>query len=72
MKKRLKIVTRYAIFNMFVFFTKMEEDMQRSLLTIVLLAVFAVITIAYNTNAAEEIRVWGGKLDDFKDSRGRI
>ena len=46
--------------------------MQRSLLTIVLLAVFAVITIAYNTNAAEEIRVWGGKLDDFKDSKGRI
>ena len=46
--------------------------MRRSLFWGVLLAVFTTVTIAYNAQPAEEIRVWGGKLEDFKDSKGRI
>lgn len=46
--------------------------MRHSLFLVVLLAVFITVTIAYNVQSAEEIRVWGGKLEDFKDSKGRI
>ncbi len=46
--------------------------MQRNLFLIVLLAVFVAVTIVYDVQPAEEIRVWGGKVDDFKDSKGRI
>ena len=46
--------------------------MQGNLLLVVLLAVFVAVTIAYDAQPAEEIRVWGGKMDDFKDSKGRI
>ena len=46
--------------------------MQRSLLFVVLLAVFIAVTLVHNVRSAEEIRVWGGKLEDFKDSDGRI
>ncbi len=42
--------------------------MRRYVCLIVLLAVYAASTAV----AAEEIRVWGGKADDFKDSQGRI
>ena len=46
--------------------------MQRNLFFIVLLAAFVAVTIVYDVQSAEEIRVWGGKVDDFKDSKGRI
>ena len=46
--------------------------MRRNLFLVVLLAVFTVGTIPYTVQSAEEIRVWGGKLEDFKDSKGRI
>ena len=46
--------------------------MQQSLFFVVLLTVFTVLTIIPSSQAAEEIRVWGGKLEDFKDSDGRI
>ena len=47
--------------------------MRLSLFFTVLLIAFAasVITI-HDAYSAEEIRVWGGKADDFKDSDGRI
>ncbi|MCE2416397.1 hypothetical protein J4G07_20650 [Candidatus Poribacteria bacterium] len=46
--------------------------MRQSLLCVVLIAVYAAVTIVHDASAAEEIRVWGGKLEDFKDSDGRI
>ena len=46
--------------------------MQRNLFLIVLLAAFVAVTSVYDVQSAEEIRVWGGKVDDFKDSKGRI
>ena len=46
--------------------------MRRSLFLIVLIAVYAAVTIVHDASSAEEIRVWGGKLEDFKDSDGRI
>lgn len=46
--------------------------MLRSLFLIVLIAVFATVAVVYDAVPAEEIRVWGGKLDDFKDSKGRV
>lgn len=46
--------------------------MQRMLLTLILLATFVVAVIVHDAVPAEEIRVWGGKLEDFKDSDGRI
>ena len=46
--------------------------MRHSLFFVVLLAVCAAVTIVHDAGAAEEIRVWGGKMDDFKDSDGRI
>jgi hypothetical protein len=46
--------------------------MRRSLFLVVLLAVYVVVTVVHDASAAEEIRVWGGKVDDFKDSDGRI
>ena len=46
--------------------------MQRMLLTLILLATFVVGVIVHDAVPAEEIRVWGGKLEDFKDSDGRI
>ena len=46
--------------------------MQRSLLFVVLLAVFIAVTLVHDVRSAEDIRVWGGKLEDFKDSDGRI
>jgi len=46
--------------------------MRRSLFFIVLIAVYVAVTIVHDAGSAEEIRVWGGKMDDFKDSEGRI
>ena len=46
--------------------------MQRILLALILLATFVVGVIVHDAVPAEEIRVWGGKLEDFKDSDGRI
>ena len=46
--------------------------MQRMLLTLILLATFVVAVMVHDAVPAEEIRVWGGKLEDFKDSDGRI
>ena len=46
--------------------------MKRSLFLIVLIAVYVAVTIIHDAGSAEEIRVWGGKMDDFKDSDGRI
>ena len=46
--------------------------MQRNLLLIVMLTAFAAVTIIYDAQPAEEIRVWGGKVEDFKDSDGRV
>ena len=46
--------------------------MFRSLFSIVLIIVFATVAIVYDAVPAEEIRVWGGKVDDFKDSEGRV
>ena len=46
--------------------------MQRNSLLVVLLVVFGAGMITYDAQPAEEIRVWGGKMEDFKDSDGRI
>lgn len=46
--------------------------MRRSLFFVVLIAVYVAVTIVHDAGSAEEIRVWGGKLEDFKDSDGRI
>ena len=46
--------------------------MRQSLFLLVMLAVFVAVTIVHDARSAEEIRVWGGKVDDFKDSKGRI
>ena len=46
--------------------------MKRSLFLVVLIAVYVAVTIIHDAGSAEEIRVWGGKMDDFKDSDGRI
>ncbi len=46
--------------------------MRQSLFLLVILAVFVAVTIVHDAQPAEEIRVWGGKVDDFKDSKGRI
>ena len=46
--------------------------MRRSLFFVVLIAVYVAVTIVHDAGSAEEIRVWGGKLEDFKDSKGRI
>ena len=46
--------------------------MRQSLFLVILLTVFATGTMIHNASSAEEIRVWGGKLQDFKDSKGRI
>ncbi len=46
--------------------------MRGSLFLIVLIAVFVAVTIVHDASPAEEIRVWGGKLEDFKDSDGRV
>ena len=46
--------------------------MRRNLFLIVLLAVFIAVTITHDAQPAEEIRVWGGKMDDLKDAKGRI
>lgn len=46
--------------------------MQRMLLSLILLATFVVGVMVHDAVPAEEIRVWGGKLEDFKDSDGRI
>ena len=46
--------------------------MRRSLFLVVLIAVYVAVTIVHDAGSAEEIRVWGGKLEDFKDSDGRI
>ena len=45
--------------------------MRRNLFLIVLVAVFAVGMLNPHAESAEEIRVWGGKMEDFKDSKGR-
>ena len=46
--------------------------MRRSLFLVILIAVYVAVTIVHDASSAEEIRVWGGKLEDFKDSDGRI
>lgn len=46
--------------------------MRRSLFLLVLIAVYVAVMIVHDASSAEEIRVWGGKLEDFKDSDGRI
>ena len=46
--------------------------MRFSSFLIVLLAVLITVTLVYDVRSAEEIRVWGGKAEDFKDSDGRI
>ena len=46
--------------------------MRRSLFFVALIAIYAALTIVHDASSAEEIRVWGGKLEDFKDSDGRI
>lgn len=46
--------------------------MQRILLSLILFATFVVGVIVHDAVPAEEIRVWGGKLEDFKDSDGRV
>ena len=46
--------------------------MQRNLFLTILLTAFVAVTIIHDAQPAEEIRVWGGKVDDFKDSKGRI
>ena len=46
--------------------------MRQSLFLVMLLTVFATGTIIHDASSAEEIRVWGGKAQDFKDSDGRI
>ncbi|MCY3723264.1 hypothetical protein F4X88_05110 [Candidatus Poribacteria bacterium] len=46
--------------------------MQHSLFFVVLIAAYLAVTIVHDAGSAEEIRVWGGKMEDFKDSDGRI
>ena len=46
--------------------------MRHSLFFIALIAVYVALTMIHDAGSAEEIRVWGGKLEDFKDSDGRI
>ena len=46
--------------------------MRRSLFFIVLITVYVAVTLVHDASSAEEIRVWGGKLEDFKDSDGRV
>lgn len=46
--------------------------MRQSLFLVILLTVFATGTIMHDASSAEEIRVWGGKVEDFKDSDGRV
>ncbi|MDE0469438.1 MAG: hypothetical protein OYL97_20495 [Candidatus Poribacteria bacterium] len=46
--------------------------MRQSLFLVILLTVFATGTMIHDVSSAEEIRVWGGKAQDFKDSDGRI
>ena len=46
--------------------------MRQSLFFVILLTVFATGTMIHNASSAEEIRVWGGKAQDFKDSKGRV
>ena len=46
--------------------------MRRSLFLIALIAVYVAVTIVHDAGSAEEIRVWGGKTEDFKDSDGRV
>ena len=46
--------------------------MRLSSFLIIMLAVFVAVTLVYDARSAEEIRVWGGKVDDFKDSDGRV
>ena len=46
--------------------------MRRSLFLIVLITVYVAVTLVHDASSAEEIRVWGGKLEDFKDSDGRV
>ena len=46
--------------------------MQRNLLLIVILIAFTAVMTLYDAQPAEEIRVWGGKAEDFKDSDGRV
>ena len=46
--------------------------MRHSLFFVVLIAAYLAVTIVHDAGSAEEIRVWGGKMDDFKDSEGRI
>jgi hypothetical protein len=46
--------------------------MRHYLFLIVMLAVFVAVTLVHDARSAEEIRVWGGKVEDFKDSKGRV
>lgn len=46
--------------------------MQRNLLLTVILTVFVAVMLVYDAQPAKEIRVWGGKAADFKDSDGRV
>ena len=46
--------------------------MRQSLFFLVLIAAYLALAVIHDAGAAEEIRVWGGKLEDFKDSDGRI
>ena len=46
--------------------------MRVNLFLIVLLAISVAVTLVHDARSAEEIRVWGGKVEDFKDSDGRI
>ena len=46
--------------------------MRLSIFFVILLAVFVTVTIIHDASTAEEIRVWGGKVEDLKDSDGRI
>lgn len=46
--------------------------MRYNLFLIIMLAVFVAVTLVHDARSAEEIRVWGGKVEDFKDSKGRI
>ncbi len=46
--------------------------MRQGIVFVILLAVFVTATIIHDASSAEEIRVWGGKAEDFKDSDGRV
>lgn len=46
--------------------------MRQRIFLVILLAVFTTATMIHDASSAEEIRVWGGKAQDFKDSDGRI